>query len=181
MRHLIPFVALILVASAAPAQHGRKGPPIDLVAAPPVVPTPVFFPVWNVPYWGGVYGNPFYPDMFPQSPVVILPQPLPAPAPVVNPARALEDADRAAAFAPAALTLELPAVADVWLDGEKQPGSTSATRTLRSTPLKLGAEYTFRIRARWVEGGTNYEAAATSTVRAGERGKLTVYAGTPVK
>ena len=72
-------------------------------------------------------------------------------------------------------------VADVWLDGKKQPNCTTTTRVLNSTPLKLGAEHTFRIRARWVENGTTYEATPTSTVRAGERGKLTVYAGAVVK
>ena len=178
MRYAFPLFALLLVVCTAEAQPVRRRPP-DLVAAPPVVPTPAYFPLWGVSYWGGFYANPVYPGLFPQPPVVILPQQ--QPAPVVNPARLAEDADRAAAFAPAALTLELPAVGDVWLDGEKQPSSTAAARTLLSTPLKLGAEYTFRIRARWVESGTTYEATPTSTVRAGERGKLTVYAGTVVK
>ncbi len=178
MRFLLPFVALLAIAYAADAQPVRKRPP-DLVAAQPVVLTPVLFPLWNVPYWGGFYANPYYRGLFLQPPVVILPQPLPAPA--VNPARLAEDADRAAACAPAALTLELPAVAEVWLDGERQSSSTDVTRTLLSIPLKLGAESTFRIRARWVESGITYEATPTSTVRAGERGKLTVYAGTVVK
>ncbi len=174
MRHLLPVVALLLIAGAADAQPGRKGPPIDLVAAPPRVPFVVTYPVWGG-FWGGFYS----PGFFYQPQVVVVPQAVPAP--VVNPARGAEDADRAAAFAPATLTVELPAVADVWLDGEKQASSTDAVRTLRSAPLKLGAEYTFRIRARWVENGTTYEATPTSTVRAGERGKLTVYAGTVVK
>lgn len=174
MRHLLPVVALLVGVCTADAQTVRKGPPIDLVAAPPRVPFVVTYPVWGG-YWGGFYS----PGFFYQPPVEVVPPPVPAP--VVNPARAAEDADRAAAFAPATLTLELPAVADVWLDGEKQASSTDATRTLRSVPLVLGAEYTFRVRARWTEGGTTYEATPASTVRAGERGKLTVYAGTVVK
>ncbi len=178
MRHLLPVVVLLLAATAADAQPVRKGPPIDLVAAPPRVPFVVTYPVWGG-YWGGFYSDFYSPGFFPPPQVVVAPQPVPAP--VVNPARMAEDADRAAAFAPATLTLELPAVADVWLDGEKQASSADATRTLKSPPLKLGAEYTFRIRARWTESGTTYETTPTSTVRAGERGKLTVYAGTPVK
>ena len=47
--------------------------------------------------------------------------------------------------------------------------------------MTLGGQYTFRVRAEWVEGGTRYKTEQTSTVRAGERGKLTVYAGTPIK
>ena len=173
------LVALLLVAaSAAAAPPARSGPPIDLVAAPPRPPLIVPFGFWGGGYWGGFYSpGYYYPGLFAQ-PQVLVPAPV---APVVNPARAAEDADRAAAYAPAALTLALPVAADVWLDGEKQPSSADATRTLQSAPLKLGAEYTFRVRARWVEGGTTYEASPTSTVRAGERGKLTVYAGTVVK
>ena len=178
MRHLLPVVALLLVASAADAQTVRRGPPIDLVAAPPRVPFVVTYPVWGCD-WGGFYSGFYSPGLFPPPQVVVLPPPVPVPA--VNPARFAEAADRAAALAPATLTLELPAVADVWLDGEQQAGSTDATRTLQSAPLKLGAEYTFRVRARWTEGGTTYEATPTSTVRAGERAKLTVYAGTVVK
>lgn len=183
MRHTFPLVALLLVASAAvagPPASPRKGPPRDLVAAPPFVPTPVYFPVWGNPYWGGFYGNPYYPGLFPQPPVVVVQQPVVAPPPP-NPARLAEDADRAAATATATLTLELPAAGDVWLDGEKLASSDDKVRTLDSPLLPLGREYTFKVRARWVEGNTAYETQQTSTVRAGERGKLTVYAGTPVK
>lgn len=175
---------LLLAASAVaapPDKHVRRGPPITLVAAPPVVPVfPTFYPT----FWGGGYGYGFYggfdfPGYFSQPTVVVVPQPVFVAPP--NPARIAEDADRAAAVASASLTLELPAAADVWLDGEKQPSSPDATRTLSSPPMKLGAEYAFRVRAEWVEGGTKYRTEQTSTVRAGERGKLTVYAGTPIK
>jgi uncharacterized protein (TIGR03000 family) len=109
-----------------------------------------------------------------------MPMPRPGPA-AANPAPLAADADRAAALAPALLTIHLPAVADLWLDGEKQPTSTDTTRLLRSPQLTPGAGYTFRVRARWVEHGTTYEATAAYTVLAGGRGKLTVYAGTVVK
>lgn len=157
---------LLALALAAP-------PKSDLVAAPPRPPVFVPYPVFYPPFWGGGFG-PFAPVYYPPQ-VVVLPQPVvvlpPAPARV-------EDADRAAAQVPAALTLELPAAADVWLDGVKQ---SADTRTLSSAPLRIGESFTFRVRARWTESGTTYEAEAKSTVRAGERGKLTVYAGTPVK
>jgi uncharacterized protein (TIGR03000 family) len=116
----------------------------------------------------------------PQPQVVVVPPPVVA-APAANPARLAEDADRAAAFASATLTLELPAAADVWVDGEKQPSSADTTRTLTSPAMAIGREHTFRIRARWTESGTTYEAEKASTVRAGERGKVAIYAGTPVK
>jgi len=178
MRHTIPLVALLLAASTAlGGPPVRRGPPIDLVAAPRVAPTPVLFPVWYSPFWGGMYPGFYAPGLYP--PPVVIPQPEPVAPP--NPARLAEDADRAAATAPATLTLDLPAAADLWLDGEKQPSSTDTTRTLVSSPLPIGREFTFNIRAQWVENGTTYEAKKTTTIRAGERGKFAVYAGTPVK
>jgi uncharacterized protein (TIGR03000 family) len=188
MRHPLTLLALLVLVSAADAQRPltspAKGPPIDLVAAPPQRP---FFggpwirpPLWGG-YWGGFYSDFYYPGLFQQQPqVVIVPQPMVA-APAANPARLAEDADRAAATAPAVLTLELPAAADVWLDGEQQPSSADTTRTLTSPPLAIGREHTFRVRARWTEGGTTYEAEKASVVRAGERGKVAIYAGTAVK
>lgn len=177
MRPFTPLVALLLAATTAlGGPPVRRGPPIDLVAAPPVTPTPVLFPVWYSPFWGGMY--PFVPGLYSQP---VVPQPQPAPVPLPNLVRIAEDADRAAATAPASLTLDLPAVADLWLDGEKQPSSTDTTRTLVSPTLPIGQDFTFNIRAQWVESGTTYEAKKTTTIRAGERGKLAVYAGTPVK
>lgn len=184
MRHAFAFVGLLLSAAFAVAQPVRKGPPIDLVAAPPPCP-PVVLPWIRPPLWGGYYGgfySEFYlPPLIPQPRLGVVPV-TPSPVvPAVNPARIAEDTDRAAALAPATLTLQLPAAADVWLNGEPQASSADATRTLSSPPLRLGSEFKFSVRARWVEGGMTYEATPTSTVRAGERGKLTVYAGTPVK
>jgi hypothetical protein len=53
--------------------------------------------------------------------------------------------------------------------------------TLSSPPQKLGAEYTFRVRATWTADGVAYEVARTSTVRAGGTGKLTGVRGDRVK
>lgn len=184
MRHPLTLLALLVLVSAADAQRPltspAKGPPIDLVAAPPQ--RPFFGGPWiRPPLWGGFYSDFYYPGLFQQQPqVVIVPQPV-VMAPPANPARLAEDADRAAATAPATLTLELPAAADVWLDGEQQPSSADTTRTLTSPALAIGREFTFRIRARWIESGTTYEADKASTVRAGERGKVAIYAGTAVK
>jgi uncharacterized protein (TIGR03000 family) len=184
MRHALAVVGLLLSAAFAVAQPVRKGPPIDLVAAPPPCP-PVMLPWIRPPLWGGYYGG-FYSEFMlpivspaPRVPLVRVPQPPAVTA--VNPARIAEDTDRAAALASATLTLQLPAAADVRLNGEPQASSADTTRTLSSAPLKLGSEFKFNVRARWVEGGITYEATPSSTVRAGERGQLTVYAGTPVK
>jgi uncharacterized protein (TIGR03000 family) len=183
MRRLLPVIALLLAASAAVAQSGKPTRRPDLVAAPqrPPLGFPIIRPPFWGGYWGGFYSDLYVPGLFPQPQVVILPQAVPVPVAPPNPARIAEDADKAAALAAATLTLELPAAADVWLDGDKQPSSTDTARTLSSPAMKLGTDFTFRVRAQWVENGTTYEAKQTTTVRAGERGKLTVYAGTPVK
>ena len=155
----------------APVQAARPGLPFPPSFTP--------FGGYHLPFWGGYgYGYCVFPDpLFPPPQAVVL---LPAPVVVtpLNPDRADEAAARAAATAPASLSLEFPAPAEVWLNGEKQPADA---RTLTSPPLRIGDAFTFRVRARWVEASTAYEAEQTSTVRAGERGKLTVYAGKPVK
>lgn len=182
--HRTTLLVVLLAASAVAAPPDRpvpKGPHIDLVAAPPRIPVfPVFYPsFWGGGYGYGYYGGFAYPGFGQPPAVVVVPQPVfVAPS---NPARIAEDTDRAAALVSATLTLELPAAADVWLDGEKQPTSADATRTLAGPPMKLGASYTFKVRAEWADGGTRYKTEQTTAVRAGERGKLTVYAGTPVK
>jgi uncharacterized protein (TIGR03000 family) len=176
---------LLLAASAVaapPGQPARPGPRTDLVAAPPQVPFFVPFPRLYAPFWGGgygFYGGYGYPGFVQPPQVVVVPQPVLVAPP--NPARIAEDGDRAAALVSATLTLELPAAADVWLDGQKQATSADATRVLASPPMTIGEQYTFRVRAEWVEKGTKYQTEQTTTVRAGERGKLTVYAGTAVK
>ncbi len=145
-----------------------------------VLPPIVFPPIWGG-LWGGIY-SPFFPGFAPQPQVFVVPVPAPVAPLAPSPARLAEAADRAAATAPATLTLELPtATAEVWLNGEPQPSSANATRRLSSAALPLGQEFLFRVRARWIDAGTTYEAEQKSTVRAGERGKVTIYAGSPVK
>ena len=178
MRHLLPLVTLLVIASAAVAQPGKTTRRHhDLVAAQP---RPFNVPFWGG-YWGGYYPGFYYPGLFPQPQVVIVPQPVLVPVIPPNPDRIAEDTDKASTLAAATLTLELPAAADVWLDELKQPSSADPARTLSSPAMKLGTDFTFRIRAQWVENGTIHEAKQTTTVRAGERGKVAIYAGTPVK
>ena len=137
---------------------------------PPVSPLPVvnYFPgLW--PVWG--YWQP------PPTVVVVVPVVAPAPLPPTT----TDDIALATAEVPATLTLELPAPADVWVNGRKLDGPAVATRQIDSPPLKLGSEHTFELKARWTADGVTYEVERTSTVAAGRTRKLAIFRGTPVK
>jgi uncharacterized protein (TIGR03000 family) len=81
---------------------------------------------------------------------------------------------------PAELTLEFPADATVTLNGQAVKGS-GATRTLTSPPLSVGGSYTFDVKANWTADGKQYEWGRTVTVGSGDRSKVTVARGFPVK
>lgn len=82
---------------------------------------------------------------------------------------------------PATLTLELPAAAEVWVGGKKADGAAAAEWTLTSPTLKAGESHKFEVRARWSSGGKTYEAERTVEVASGNRSRVLVVAGTPVK
>jgi uncharacterized protein (TIGR03000 family) len=166
--------------------------PYPLSAPRPTIgPMPVLTPVvpaigrWGWGGWGwGGYGwhDPFY---F-QQPVVFVERPPAITAPTA-PALAVAgkvDADSmmmAKARVSAVLVMTVPMAATWTVDGVELK-DTVATRELESLPIAIGAEHTFKVTARWKEkDGTLMEAQKTVTVRAGERSKVTVYAGTVVK
>jgi hypothetical protein len=59
---------------------------------------------------------------------------------------------------PAKLALQLPAAAEVWLDGKKVTGRAKEEQVLTSPVLKPTQTYTFLVKARWEKGGKTYEA-----------------------
>lgn len=81
---------------------------------------------------------------------------------------------------PASLTLEFPAAAKVWLDGQPVAGEAGKERVLTSPVLKPGDKYTFKVRAEWDANGKTYEYTREVSAGPGDRSKLTVLAGTPV-
>lgn len=182
------FAALLLVPAAAPAQGivTPYRPPVIPAGSPGSVPPFPGLPVlppgigqlpgfWHVPViWPGYWNQP-------QTVVVVAPAAAPAPAAPPTARASRDDAAIAAAQVPATLNIELPAPAEVWLDGVKVAGDPAAVHTLTSPPLRFGGEHTFRVTAKWTAGGTAYQAARTSTVRAGGTAKLTVVRGEPVK
>lgn len=139
-------------------------------------------PFSNLPPLPGLYPVPgviWYPWYWQQQPIVVINAPVVVPA---TPTPRPNDMPSIAfAEVPATLKLQFPAPADVWLDGVKLNGPTTDIRELTSTPLKFGVEHTFRIKARWTLGATDYEVERSSTVPAGGSKKLLIISGTPVK
>jgi|GEM_PF-2366151 len=82
---------------------------------------------------------------------------------------------------PAALTLQFPDDATVWLNGREVSGDPSKTRELASPSMAIGTAYSFDVRAEWAVNGVTYEYENTVKVPAGDRSKITVLAGTPKK
>ena len=81
----------------------------------------------------------------------------------------------------AVLVMTVPSAATWTVDGVELKDEV-ATREMESLPIAIGAEHTFKVVARWKDNdGKLMEAQKTVTVRAGERSKVTVYAGTMVK
>ncbi|WP_162665801.1 hypothetical protein [Gemmata massiliana] len=82
---------------------------------------------------------------------------------------------------PAILSLQLPAAADIWVNGEKVKGGVSEECVLMSPVLKQGEQYTFDVKARWAVNGKTYENVRTVTLGSGDRSRLLVVSGVEVK
>jgi uncharacterized protein (TIGR03000 family) len=81
---------------------------------------------------------------------------------------------------PATLTLEFPAAAKVWLDGQPVGGEAGKERVLTSPVIRPGQTYTFKVRAEWDAGGKTYRYTREATLGAGDRSKLLVISGSSV-
>lgn len=92
-----------------------------------------------------------------------LPPTAPPPAPPDHSVPRSTTSDKAAY-----LTVELPADAEVWLEGVKTQ-QTGVSRLYISPPLSLGNQYAYTIRARWKDEGREVEQSQEVTVHAGVR------------
>ena len=180
----------IAVAQTKPSPYPTSPYPL-IVSRPTVGPVPMVTPMvpsigrWGYGGWGwGGYG--FYDPFYYQQPVVVINQ---APVFTAPSGPALMgagkiDADTilmAKARVSAVLVMTVPSAASWTVDGVDMKDDV-ATRELESLPIAIGAEHTFNVTARWKDkDGTAMEARKTVTVRAGERSRVTVYAGTVVK
>jgi uncharacterized protein (TIGR03000 family) len=69
------------------------------------------------------------------------------------------------------INLRVPGNAEVWFDGSKT-SQTGRQRSFVSPPLQPGRNYSYNIRARWIEAGRPVEQTRRINVRAGDRDNL---------
>ena len=140
-----------------------------------------YYPYPNYPYATGIYyGSPYYGGWGMSGPTMDYGRPLQAP-PLQGAGVSSQDAALVVnPELPAELTVQFPASAEVTLNGAAAKGE-GATRTLTSPPLKAGESHTFDVKAKWTADGKRYEWERTVTLGSGERSKVTVARGFPVK
>jgi uncharacterized protein (TIGR03000 family) len=144
---------------------------------------------WPAPvlygYGGYVYGpSPYYTGLGPlamrypylnnQYGTSVLPDPsVPLPTPVradPQPATPL----------PAELTIEFPVAVRATANGTPSDRE-GPVQTFTSPPLRPGETHTFHVRARWTEGGQEYEWERAVTLDAGQQSGILVTAGYKVE
>lgn len=156
---------------------------IGAVTVRPGQPGIVYFPAISPWGWatGWGYRSPFgfgytFGGYLPYGFVLPVPQPA-AVEPPPKPERMIALANEF----PATLSLQFPAAATVWLNGQPVKGDASEDRVLTSPVLKPGDTFTFEVKARWKQRGTEYESVRTVTLGPGERSRLFVVSGNEVK
>lgn len=126
-----------------------------------------YYGVYPTDYSG--YSSAYFPgyDNHGSSPYAS-PRPAPAPAPAPR-------ADQAT------LNVRLPVpTAVVWIEGVRTT-QTGVTRTFYSPSLSPGSDYTYHVRARWVESGRTVEQERTAPVHAGQQSTLDFTTPAPAK
>lgn len=94
-------------------------------------------------------------------------------APVRWGSSTLELAPAAADPRAAVITVQLPANAVLYVQGEKQAGATGPTREVVTPPLKRGRSYDYDVKAVWDQDGRAITRVQRVTVRMGDRQSLT--------
>ncbi|MCE9567177.1 MAG: hypothetical protein K8U57_34680 [Planctomycetes bacterium] len=83
--------------------------------------------------------------------------------------------------APAVLTLEFPAPAELWVNGKKGDGKPTTEWVLTSPTLNSNTAYLFEVTARWTIGGKTYESERAVPVMSGNRSRALVVGGREIK
>jgi hypothetical protein len=143
-------------------------------------------PVWGPAWGGGYYNGAGVTTVVVERYVEPVPVPAAAPAAPLDPVYLSSAMARQRAAATAAtvttttrVTLTLPAAGEVWVNGEKQPG-TGTEFDLAVTTARPGESVLFAIAARWQANGQTFEYEKSLSLTAGEKKSLAVFRGTPV-
>ena len=137
------------------------------------------YPIFGV--WGGFGGDVSYANGFGTNTRMTRQA---APQPVARARRGSEPPPPLALVSnqyPATLSLQLPAVGEVWVNGTKGGSSATNEYTLTSPNLKPGQEFTFDVTARWAVDGKTFEFKRTVSLTGGNLSRVTVVAGTEVE
>jgi uncharacterized protein (TIGR03000 family) len=118
-----------------------------------------------------------------EKPFVLEPAPDPSPFPVadVRPGAVVLPQIVRSGQSNAALVVQLPAAAEIWVRGKKGEGQPAAEWALTSPALMVGAAHTFELKVRWKVDGKTFEVSRSVTVAAGNRSRSIVISGTEVK
>jgi uncharacterized protein (TIGR03000 family) len=193
-RTILATALILLTAGADAAKADLFRGPWDLSLGPYYAPPPYSYNVaygYGLPFGGYQLYNPFDPYQnpghgayYPHESYYSSPPygqelyygprllfrdrgyPPPGPGPVIIPT--LEPVPVAAEGTSVTVSVNVPANAEVWFDGQKT-NQTGPDRVFHSPPLRPGIGYMYLVRAKWSEGGRETEQVQTITVHAGER------------
>ena len=122
---------------------------------------------YSYPYY---YGDYYYPprpynyyDAYPQQYAPYPPANNGVSQPPAPPAPAYSTNPNAVVF-----NVRVPPNAEMWFEGNKT-SQTGGQRVFESPPLKPGVDYSYEVRAKWMENGRQKDETRKLTVRAGEQ------------
>jgi len=115
-------------------------------------------------YGSSIYSYPSYNYIYPSS-TYVLPPAGSYPNTTVPPAAA------APSEAPAIITVQVPANADVWF-GDTKMSSSGTVRSYQSPPLAPNMTYSYTITAQWPENGQDVRRSKTIQVSAGSQSNV---------
>jgi uncharacterized protein (TIGR03000 family) len=169
--------ALLLVPAPAAAQHqGRRGGASFGYSSGPGFHagyynapyswgnySPRYYPGGYRPYYPQYYGSQYAPDTYGYDPNNYS----------SAPSSSYGEDGRMFLYPPedqniARINVRVPASAQIWFDGAKTT-QTGSVREFTSPPINSDSEYSYEIRAHWMEGGQDVERTQKVTFHAGDR------------
>lgn len=170
-----PVFAPVVPASALPPVGGTAGGQVMVVA--PTVYHPISYPPhMGYPYSYAFLGqtNVYYAPPAPSTFLGIPPLVDPEAAPRVAGVQGVRIAGASTAASSGNVTVEFPAVAELWVNGVKQVGQQQTWTVAVPT---AGGSAPLTLAAKWTANGAAVQWDGSLTVAAGDHGRLTVLRG----